>query len=141
MRLNRNRFALLTLAILAGIGGSLVASGCRGTKPPYDVSADPYGRQQVYINDDDLAEVLRFGQPRVSYDEADLMHVSLDVRAATNRRWIIQHRVRFFDRTGQQLYVTQWQTRTLESNVQETITATSTTPQADSFQIDIRTAE
>lgn len=136
MRPTRTFTLVAAVALLLG-----TFAGCNRTKPPYRVSEDPYGRQQVYVADSRLAGRLEFGGPRVSYDEADLMHISLDVRAADNRRQIVQYRTHFFDRTGQELYVTQWQTRTLESNVQETLTSNATTPQADSFQIDIRTAE
>jgi hypothetical protein len=104
------------------------------------VSQDPYGKQQVYVADRRLSSLLRFEPPRVSYDEADLMHVALDVRAATNRPQIVQYRTTFFDRTGQQLYASTWQTVTLESNVAQTLSAVSTTPRASDFQIDIRTA-
>jgi hypothetical protein len=132
---------ILSLVLALSIAAAPLA-GCNRTKAPYRVSADPYGRQQVYVADRRLSSLLRFapGDPRVSYDEADLMHVALDVRAATNRPQIIQYRTTFFDRTGQQLYASAWKTVTLESNVAQTLSAVSTTPRASDFQIDIRTA-
>jgi uncharacterized protein YcfL len=130
---------ILPLVIVLGLTAAPLA-GCSKTKAPYRVSADPYGRQQVYVADRRLSSLLRFEEPRVSYDEADLMHVALDVRAATNRPQIVQYRTTFFDRTGQELHASTWRTVTLESNVPQTLSATSTTPRATDFQIDIRTA-
>ena len=128
---------LTLVALLALL--AIPLAGC-GTKAPYRVYQDPYGGQQVYVAEKRLSNLLRFDQPVISYDEADLMHVSLPVRAATSEPQIIQHRTRFFDRNGQELHRSQWETTTLESNVAETLFATSTTPRAADFQMDIRTA-
>jgi uncharacterized protein YcfL len=135
MRLLRTLSLVIALCIAAA-----PLAGCSRTKAPYRVSQDPYGKQQVYVADRRLSSLLRFEPPRVSYDEADLMHVALDVRAATGRPQIIQYRTTFFDRTGQQLYASTWRTVTLEANVAQTLSAVSTTPRASDFQIDIRTA-
>lgn len=140
MRPLRALTSLLALALLLSFSAVALA-GCNRTKPPYRVSEDPYAAGQVNIADKRLSNILRFEQARLTYDEADLLHVALPVRAATNRTQIIQYRTHFFDRTGQELYTSQWRTQTLEANVPQTLSATATTPQAQGFQMDIREAQ
>ena len=118
---------LLSLALLTG--------GC--IKKPYKVKQDPYSPGQVQIAEN---LPLVFDPPKVTYDEQDLMHVSLQIRAATHRPQIIQYRTQFFDKRGQLLYTTQWRTETLESNVHQTLTAVATSPDATDFKIDVRHA-
>lgn len=136
MRSIRLITSLLMFTLLLG-----AFAGCNRTKAPYRVSEDPYGPGQVNIADKRLSNILRFEQARLTYDEADLLHVALPVRAATSRTQIIQYRTHFFDRTGQELYTSAWRTETLESNVTQTLSATATTPQAQGFQMDIREAQ
>lgn len=112
-------------------------AGCSGVRKPYRVTQDPYGPGQVQVADK-LPVV--YDQPVVSYDESDLMVVSLPIRAATGRPQIIQYRTHFYDRSGQELYVTDWRTETLESNVHQTLKSRATSPRAERFKIDVRQA-
>ena len=119
--------ALLLLALVSG--------GC--IKKPYKVKQDPYSPGQVQIAEN---LPLVFDPPKVTYDEQDLMHVSLQIRAATHRPQIIQYRTQFFDKRGEPIYTTQWRTETLESNIHQTLTSVSTSPEATDFKIDVRHA-
>ena len=121
--------------LLPLLSAALLAGGC--IKKPYEVKQDPYSPGQVQIAEN---LPLAFDPPKVTYDEQDLMHVSLQIRAATHRPQIIQYRTQFFDKGGQPVYTTQWRTETLESNIHQTLTAVSTSPEAVDFKIDVRHA-
>ena len=132
MRLTR---PLLPASILVLV---LVLAGCSRTKAPYDVTADPYLPTQVQIADKSLANRLAFQPPRAARDDAGLLYITVPVRAATNRRQIIQYRFTFFDETGRPLPGGAFQTQTLESNTFANIQGNSTSPSADSYQVEIR---
>ena len=133
-------FASLMLLAPLAVGTAGVVGGCRGTKPPYDVAADPYAPTQVQIADKRLEGKLRFNPPVAQRDEAGLLFVSIPVRAATNRPQIVQYRFRFFDAGGIPLPGGEYQTATLESNTFGRIQGNSTSPRAESYQVEIRSA-
>lgn len=115
-------------------------AGCNRTKAPYNVNADPYLPEQVQVADRRLAGRLAFQNPRADRDEAGLLFVTVPVRAATNRPQIIQYRVTFFDETGRPLPGGEYKRQDLESNTFAYLQGTSTSPRADSYQVEIRQA-
>ena len=115
--------------------------GCSNVKKPYRASADPYQPSQVQLADSRMSNLLAFGEPAVSRDEAGLLYVSTPVRAATSRSQLINYRYRFFDDAGRQLPGGAWQTAKLQSNLFESVQGNSTSPRAFDFRLDLKTAE
>ena len=128
------------VALSVALGAVAGTAGCKRTKAPYDVNADPYLPAQVQIADKGLARKLAFQNPRADRDEANLLHVTVPVRAATNRPQIVQYRFTFFDETGRPLPGGEYRTETLESNTFAYLQGNSTTPQAADYQVEIRPA-
>lgn len=126
------QFSLLALV--------LVLVGCNQVKAPIPGRADPYKPMQINYAQQDLADRTAVGEPIVSRDAAGILRVSLPIRAATDLQLYIDWRVRFFDQQGQQLYATNWQTKTLAPNVHDQIQANSLDARAASFQFDLRYA-
>ena len=140
-----NRFPLkltsfaAACAVLAGLASTGLV-GC-GQKAPYDVRADKYGPRQVYIATPRLSNVLVFDQIRTSRGPNDLLYVTVPVRSTASKRQLIEYRFTYLDDLGNPLPGGAWQTRQLESNVLETISANSTSNRAANFRMDIREAE
>lgn len=130
-------FAVSSLAA-AGLAGSL--AGCQRVKRPYQATADPYARGQIQLAEKRLEGKMAFEPARTNRDDAGLLYVTVPARAATNRPQIVQYRFTFLDETGRPLPGGEYQTVTLESNTTSYLQGNSTSPRADDFQIEIRTA-
>src|SRR5437667_9790368 len=85
----------------------IALAGC-GVKAPVEPRQDPYVPHQINLTSDDLRSHTAVMEPIATRDPAGLLHVTVPIRAATNRQLYIDYRVRFFDPTGQQLYETAW---------------------------------
>ena len=121
----------------------LLAAGCDqgGVKPPIPGQLDPYqGRQVLYV-DQDLANRAPVSAPVPIRDQASgNLIVTLSIRAATNDTLRVEYRATFKDANDQVLSQTGWLPKTLYPNVFDQIEVRSTSPQARSFQIDLRYA-
>jgi hypothetical protein len=73
-------------------------------------------------------------------DSGDILHVTVPIRSAIDKRLYVDYRVSFFDRNGQLLNQTGWLTKTLEMNTPDQITVNSMSPRAADFQVDFRWA-
>ena len=114
--------------------------GC-GVHPPIQGRQDPYSRGQIHFNKDDLRTQTAVDQPMVTRDDAgDILHVTVPIRSAINKRLYVDYRVSFFDKSGQLLNQTGWMTKTLEMNTPDQITVNSMSPRAADFQVDFRWA-
>jgi uncharacterized protein YcfL len=114
--------------------------GC-GVHPPIQGRQDPYARGQIHFNKDDLRTQTAVDQPIVTRDESgDILHVTVPIRSAINKRLHVDYRVSFFDKSGQLLNQTGWMTKTLEMNTPDQITVNSMSPRAADFQVDFRWA-
>jgi uncharacterized protein YcfL len=114
--------------------------GC-GVHPPIQGRQDPYARGQIHFNKDDLRTQTAVDQPMVTRDDAgDILHVTVPIRSAINKRLYVDYRVSFFDKSGQLLNQTGWMTKTLEMNTPDQITVNSMSPRAADFQVDFRWA-
>jgi hypothetical protein len=114
--------------------------GC-GVHPPIQGRQDPYARGQIHFNKDDLRTQTAVDTPIVSRDDAgDIVHVTVPIRSAIDKRLYVDYRVSFFDKSGQLLNQTGWMTKTLEMNTPDQITVNSMSPRAADFQVDFRWA-
>ena len=133
----KNYFLLLLLLLLPLL--AIVLTGC--VKAPIQGRQDPYVPAQVHFANEDLRKHTAVRAPILTRDDAGLLHVEVPIRAATNLRLYVDYRVSFYDQTGQRIYQTGWQTKTLEPNVPDSLTANSVNPRAADFQMDIRYAQ
>jgi uncharacterized protein YcfL len=120
---------ILALALLA-------SAGCQsGPRPPNNT----YGPPQIYFATEELRRDTQVDQPVVNRDENNLLRVTIPIRSAINYRLYVDYRVTWFDANGQPLNEhTGWLTKTLEPNVADHVTVTSTSPRAANFQVDFR---
>jgi uncharacterized protein YcfL len=123
--------ALFCLALLVGCG----------VHPPIQGRQDPYARGQIHFSKDDLRTQTAVDAPQVARDDSgDILHVTVPIRSAINKRLYVDYRVSFFDKSGQLLNQTGWMTKTLEMNTPDQITVNSMSPRAADFQVDFRWA-
>ncbi len=128
---------LLTCSLLV----FLTITGC-GVKAPIEGRQDPYAMSQIMFASKDLRNDTAVSAPSVSRDEAGgILHVTVPIRAATNRQLNIDYRTTFFDRNGQQISQTSWTSKTLSPNVPDRIVVNSMGPTAADFEIAFRYAK
>lgn len=120
--------SLLTLAV-----------GC--VKAPIEGRQDPYQPNQINFAQEDLRRMTAVMAPVATRDPANLLHVSVPIRAATDKQLYIDYRFTFLDRNGQETFRTGWLNKTLAPNVFDQIEANSLSPRAADFRVDIRWAQ
>lgn len=129
-------------ALIALIPVLFALSGCgNSVTPPIQGRQDVYNSgwpTQVFLDSTDLRNDTAVDTPSVVRDQAGLLHVTLPIRSVINKQLYVEYRVVFFDRDRQEIDRSPWRDKTLPANVPESITITSATPQADSFQIHLR---
>ncbi len=117
-----------------------VSTGC--VKPPIEGRQDPYAAPQIAFASKDLRNNTAVDTPSVSRDEAGgILHITVPIRAATNKQLYVDYRTTFFDRNGQQISQTGWTRKTLAPNVPDRIVVNSMGPSAADFQLDLRYAK
>lgn len=118
--------------LLAALGGCV--------KPPIYARKDPFVPAQVQIAEEDLRRNTAFGQPLVSRDQANLLFVTIPLRAATDLTLYVDYRATFYDRNGHPIQQTGWMNKTLYPNVFDHIQVNSVSPDAVDFEVDLRYA-
>lgn len=130
----------IVIAATLGLSGLALVSGC--VEKPIPGRADPHAPLQIDFTDDDLANRTAVGTPIVNRDaEGQLVHVTVPIRAATDKQLYIDYRVTFLDAYGQQVSATGWLNKTLAPNVYDQITFNSLSPRAADFRVDLRYAK
>ncbi len=121
-----------------------VLTGCQAPpthpQPGLRDPALPYSK--VMINDDRLADSLRFDEPIVKRDEAGFIRsVEITVRAAAHAPLRVDYRPIFLDSAGAVLQPeSSWHTKMLEMRVPERINMLPTGLNAADFEIQFRWA-
>jgi hypothetical protein len=117
----------------------MFVAGC-GVHPPIQGREDPYAPGQMHFASEDLRTSTAVTKGDAIRDDAGILHVTVPIRSAIDKRLYVDYRVSFFDRNGQLLNQTGWMTKTLEANTPDQITVSSMSPRAADFQIDFRWA-
>ena len=126
-----NRLLMLPVLLVGFVGCSV--------KAPIEGRQDPYTPSQVMFASKDLKNHTAVDAPRVARDETGgILHVTVPIRAATNKQLYVDYRTTFFDRNNQQISQTGWTRKTLAPNVPDRIVVNSMGPTAADFQIDLR---
>ena len=127
---------------LALISTIALIVGCHHVNAPIEARVDPYTAPQIAYATKDLRNKTAVGQLVVQRDDAgNLLHVTLPIRSAVNRRIVVDYRVAFLDRAGATIMQTGWMPKVLESNTPDSITVNSTSDRAADFVISLRQAE
>jgi hypothetical protein len=139
----KTTFALLcSLALVAG--GFL--TGCNNGPPPYtEGRAEPYPPPQIQLTGperDDLRRWTVIDRPIQQRDEAELLFVTVPIRATGDLVLHVQYRVSFFDNNGSPLpgSPSGWLKARLEPGSWTPIKFNSTTPKAEQWQMELRYA-
>ena len=118
-----------------------VIAGCNQVRDPIQPRQDVYrtgSPEQVFLDSTDLRSDTAADTPQVFRDAAGLLHVTVPIRSVINKQLYVEYRAIFFDSAHQEIDRTPWHDKTLPANVPETVTAVSTTPRAESFQVHFR---
>lgn len=116
----------------------LLVVGC--VKPPIEGRYDPYVPAQIHLASEELRRDTAFNTPRATRDEAGLLHVTVPIRATTDKQLYVDYRTTFFDANGQVLSQSSWIEKTLAPNVFDQVEVNSMSPRATDFQVDFRYA-
>ncbi|CAN5447647.1 hypothetical protein BH10PLA1_BH10PLA1_00380 [soil metagenome] len=119
---------------------ALMLAGC-GVKPPIEGRNDPYRPPQITYTGESLRDDTAIGDMKATRDSADILFVTVPVRATTNTSFYVDYRATFFDANGRPMSETGWAHKMLNANSFEYITANSLSPGAKDFQIQLRRAE
>lgn len=128
------------LALL--IPASLALVGCNNAvRDPIQPRQDTYrtgNPAQVFFDSTNLRNDTAADTPQVYRDQNGLLHVTVPVRSVINKQLYVEYRVIFFDRDHQEVDRSPWKDKTLPANLPESVSATSTTPKAETFQVHMR---
>jgi hypothetical protein len=131
---------MITRLLAPALFLALVTVGC--LKAPIEGRQDPYAPSQIMFASKDLRNNTAVSTPSVARDDVGgILHITVPIRAATNKQLYIDYRTTFFDRNNQQISQTGWTRKTLAPNVPDRIVVNSMGPTAADFQIDVRYAK
>jgi len=117
----------------------LALAGCGPA--PIKARANQYAPSQINFVDQDLRDNTAIGQVKVTFDESNLLHVDVPIRATTNLPLYADYRVSFVDANGISLGPpTGWTAIRLAPNEFQEILLTSASPRAADFRLDLQDA-
>ena len=122
----------------------LALIGCGSPElAPAPATSDHYAPSNVvFSGQTDLNLHIAINPITRRYDSAGLLHIVVPARATTPNDLYVDYRFTYFDENHIPVDVpTAWQTKTLHSDIFETIEGNSSTPRAKDFQIDFREAQ
>ena len=129
--LNRISYPALTLC-----GLLLLAAGCNNVvRPPIEPQGDPYRTGQIHFNSYELRRDVVVGNPTLTRDDAELLHLIVPVRSIIDRQLYVQYKVTFFDRNHHEVNHIGWTDKTLTANSPDQIEANSTSASAVDFDV------
>jgi hypothetical protein len=134
-------FGKLLLALTSPV--LFVACGCSNNyvREPIEPRQDVYhadDRAQLFFDSTNLRNDTAADTPSVFRDQNGLLHVTVPIRSVINKQLYVEFRVIFFDRDHHEIDRSPWRDKTLPANLPESVSITSTTPRAESFQVHFR---
>jgi hypothetical protein len=123
-----------TLALLASCTSSTVPEPIQ---PRQDVYR-PDDRAQIFYDSAQLHDETAAGSPTVVRDSNGLLHVTVPIRAVTEKKLYVDYRVIFFDRDHREIDRSPWHDKFLTPNLPDSVTINSTSAKAESFQVQFR---
>ncbi len=117
----------------------LPLTGCIMGDSPAMVRADKYAPQQVVFASQELADGIAVGKIERTFDSAEIMHLTIPLRAVTDLGLSIDYRITWFDDNHNIVDApTGWQTKMLTPGIWEEIRSNSASTHAKDFTMDIR---
>lgn len=134
---------LKRFALGVAVPALIAAAGCSNNyvREPIQPRQDVYqagDRPQIFFDSTNLRNDTAADTPSVLRDQNGLLHVTVPIRSVINKQLYVEYRVIFFDRDHQEIDRSPWRDKTLPANLPESVTVTSTTPRAESFQVHFR---
>ena len=135
----------LALALSIGLLGAAALSGCSDVPPYTEGRAERYAPPQIQLTGPDKEDLRRstvIDRPMQQRDEADLLHVTVPIRATGEQILHVQYRLTFLDAAGSPLpgYPTGWLRKTVEPGAWTPIKFNSTSSAAHDWQMELRYA-
>jgi uncharacterized protein YcfL len=132
----------LVLLVLLG----LLLAGCQADQSPGTGYADPFpapmNDPQISVLDPELREVLGF-QPAIIVDDGERpMHVQVPVRNLTERQYLIDYRILFYDVNGVEIEpVMGWAFVSLQPKQVQRLNAKALDTRAESYRLEVKWAK
>ena len=129
--------AVKTALLCSALSGVMAAGplACQ-SEAPVTGRAETYEYPWLTVGSGDLRAKTRVGDARRVRDESGLLYVSVPVRNTSDLQLYVAYRVTFFDQNQSELSVYRG-TLTLPPNAIREATANSTSPRAESFQMEL----
>lgn len=144
IRLSHAPSILLIAAALLLVLLPVLASGCHSTAPgagrpdPYQA---PFNDPQITVIPQELRPWLGFQPARVEDDGAKPMQVQVPMRNMTERQYLLEYRVLFFDSAGMQLDPTMsWRFLPLDPKQNVRLSARALSTDAVDYKVEVRWA-
>lgn len=132
--MNTARFPHRPLAAVA-LTLSLLA-GCQSNDAPITARADRYDPPWLTVGSKQLRADTMVGEPSVVRDDAGILRLSLPIRSTSDLQLYVDYRVTFLDANGLEVNPVTGNV-TIPSRGTRTLTANSTSPRAESFQVEL----
>jgi uncharacterized protein YcfL len=123
------RLALLATSLL------LLATGC-GVNPPIQGRADPYPRQQIHFDSQELRNDTAIDAPLLTHNESGQLMITIPIRSTIDKTLHIDYRITYFDRNGAVLGRVGPLSKHLLPNTPDQIQVTSPFANTADFQVD-----
>jgi hypothetical protein len=130
------RFAIV-LPVAFAVAGCTTSSVPEPIQPRQDIY-HPDDRAQIYFDSAELHDQTAAGTPTVVRDANGLLHVTVPIRSVVNNKLYVDYRVLFFDRDHREIDRSPWHDKFLTPNLPDSVSINSTSPLADSFQVQFR---
>ncbi len=96
--------------------------------------------QVIFIGD--LGQYIAVSPVEITYPPSGLMHVVVPLKTTADLDLSVDYRITYFDENHSPVdEATPWQTKTLQAGMTETIEATSASPRARDFQVELRSTK
>jgi hypothetical protein len=136
-----NMLKQISLALLCP--AALAIFGCSENSVPEPIQPRqdvyrPDDRAQIYYDSAELHSETAAGTPTVVRDSNGLLHVTVPIRSVVSKQLYVDYRVIFFDRDHREIDRSPWHDKFLTPNLPDSVTITSTSARAESFQMQFR---
>ena len=130
-----SRFTTVRSVLLMGIAAAMLA-GCQ-SEAPLAARAEKYDYPWLMVGSQDLRANTMVNDARRTRDEAGLLYISVPIRNTSDLQLYIDYRVTFYDKNQMPLPQEYRKTLTIPARGMREATANSTSPKAESFQMEL----
>lgn len=124
------------LRILGVFTIAAMLAGCQN-EAPLSAREEQYDYPWLMVGSKDLRASTMVSDARRSRDEAGLLHVTVPIRNVTDKQLYVDYRVTFYDKNQMPLPQEFRKTLTIPARTARDATFNSTSPKAETFQMEI----